>query len=144
MQYILLIYSDEKQNQAAMAKATEEEQKAYMAAWFGYTEEMQKAGAYVAGDALQDTGTDPGTAQVTGTVRLTESPAATPLNTWGDWATPSTVQVTVRSAASISTRYSAVKSDGTSTTDIAASSDGVVTAAAICRSIVTAHWPVSA
>lgn len=53
MQYLLLIYSDE----AADARRPESEQQAEMTAYFAYTEEVKKAGALKAGDALHPTST---------------------------------------------------------------------------------------
>jgi len=57
MQYMLLIYGDEKASAARMEKLSEADRGAYMGAWMGYTEELKKAGVYVAGDALQPTAT---------------------------------------------------------------------------------------
>lgn len=51
MQYMLLIYSDEKN----AANATEAEQQAVMGRYMTYTEELQKAGVMKAGDALLPT-----------------------------------------------------------------------------------------
>ena len=53
MQYMLLIYGDEK---AGMAM-TPEEQESSMGEWFRYTEDLRSSGAMVAGDALQPTAT---------------------------------------------------------------------------------------
>lgn len=53
MQYLLLIYANEK-NQAS---ASPEAQKQQMARWFQYTEDLKEAGAYVGGNALQPTAT---------------------------------------------------------------------------------------
>ena len=53
MQYLLLIYDDE----ANMAKMDGEEQKAFMAEYFTYTEALKEAGAFIAGDALQSVST---------------------------------------------------------------------------------------
>jgi hypothetical protein len=49
MQYMLLIYSDEAQ----WEKLSEEEQQGIMGEYWAYTTELQEAGAFVAGDALQ-------------------------------------------------------------------------------------------
>jgi hypothetical protein len=57
MQYMLLIYANEKANADAMEKATEAERGAYMGAWMSYTEDLKTAGVYVSGDALQPTAT---------------------------------------------------------------------------------------
>lgn len=51
MQYLILIYSDEK----ADATATKEEMEAWMGEYWAYTEAMQKAGAYKGGEALHPT-----------------------------------------------------------------------------------------
>ncbi len=53
MNYMLLIYSDEK----AEAEVPEEQQREGFARWMAYTEDMKKSGAYVAGEALQPTAT---------------------------------------------------------------------------------------
>lgn len=53
MQYLILIYSDEK----ADANATKEEMDAWMGEYWAYTDAMQKAGAYKGGEALQPTAT---------------------------------------------------------------------------------------
>jgi hypothetical protein len=51
MQYMLLIYDNEK-NGSSMS---EKERNAIMGEYFAFTEEIKKSGAYVAGDALQPT-----------------------------------------------------------------------------------------
>ncbi|MGH2592645.1 MAG: YciI family protein [Anaerolineae bacterium] len=51
MQYLLLIYSDEK----ADASATKEEMDAWMGEYNAYTDAMQKAGVMLAGEALHPT-----------------------------------------------------------------------------------------
>ncbi|MBI3396493.1 MAG: YciI family protein, partial [Spirochaetia bacterium] len=53
MQYLILIYSDEK----ADASATKEEMDAWMGEYWAYTEAIQKSGAYKGGEALQPTAT---------------------------------------------------------------------------------------
>ncbi len=53
MQYMLLIYDDEK----VWEGFSEEERNALMGEYVRYTEELREAGAYVAGDALQPIGT---------------------------------------------------------------------------------------
>ena len=53
MRYMLTIYGDP----SGMEDISPEEQKAQLGRWFTYTEELQKAGAMVAGDALQESGT---------------------------------------------------------------------------------------
>src|SRR3954453_14371937 len=49
MRYMVTIYGDP----SSASELSEEEQQASMGRWFGYTEELQKSGAMVAGDALQ-------------------------------------------------------------------------------------------
>ena len=51
MRYLALIYSDEM----ADAKMTPEEQGANMAAWFSFTDDLQKSGKMLGGEALQPT-----------------------------------------------------------------------------------------
>ena len=53
MQYMLLIYDDEK----IIDGMSEGERNALMGEYFAYTNELREAGAYVAGDALQSVGT---------------------------------------------------------------------------------------
>ena len=53
MKYMLLIYGDE----AARQKAPKEAMQQMFAAYGAYTQAMQKAGAYVAGDPLQASST---------------------------------------------------------------------------------------
>ena len=53
MQYMLLIYDDESQS----GTWSEEDSKTFMDAYFAYTDELRKAGAFVAGEALQPTTT---------------------------------------------------------------------------------------
>jgi hypothetical protein len=53
MKYMLTIYGDP----SGMSDASTEEQQAELGRWFTYTEELQKAGAMVAGDALQEAST---------------------------------------------------------------------------------------
>ncbi|MGZ3275832.1 MAG: YciI family protein [Caulobacteraceae bacterium] len=54
MQYMLLIHTDEARMKEAMASGRPPEM---MGAYRAYTEAMQKAGAFVAGDALQPSST---------------------------------------------------------------------------------------
>jgi len=73
MQYMLLIYGDEK----AGMNMSPEEQEASMGEWFGYTEELRASGAMAAGDALQPTGTATTVSQVNGDDALiTDGPFA--------------------------------------------------------------------
>jgi hypothetical protein len=57
MQYILLIYSNEAADADAMKTLSPEQRQATLGEWFSYTEALKTAKAYVAGDALQPTGT---------------------------------------------------------------------------------------
>ncbi len=57
MQYMLLIYSDERADAAEMEKMSESERKAALGEWFAYSETLQKAGVMKSGDALQPTAT---------------------------------------------------------------------------------------
>ena len=73
MQYMLLIYGDEK---AGMTMSPEE-QEASMGEWFGYTEELRASGAMAAGDALQPTGTATTVSQANGgDALITDGPFA--------------------------------------------------------------------
>ena len=49
MRYMVTIYGDP----SSADELSEEEQQANMGRWFSYTEELQKSGAMLAGDALQ-------------------------------------------------------------------------------------------
>ncbi len=51
MQYLILIYSDEK----ADTSATPQEMEAWMGEYMAYTDAMQKSGVYAGGDALHPT-----------------------------------------------------------------------------------------
>ncbi len=53
MQYMLLIYDDERQ----WAEMSEEESGQLIQEYFRYTDELRQAGAYVAGEPLQPTTT---------------------------------------------------------------------------------------
>jgi hypothetical protein len=53
MQYLLLIYGDERR----WHSVSDEERGPIMQKWFAYTEELREAGVLVAGDALQPTTT---------------------------------------------------------------------------------------
>ena len=76
MQYILLIYANETANAEAMKGATPEEQQAAMGRWFAYTKELRDAKAYVAGDALQPTGTATTVRLRSGERMITDGPFA--------------------------------------------------------------------
>jgi len=56
VQYLLLIYQDEQAQGEAWGRLSEEEQNRTMGAWYAYTDELQKSGVHVAGEALQPTG----------------------------------------------------------------------------------------
>lgn len=53
MRFALLIYSTESDR----ARLTEEEMQQNMGKWFGYTEDLQKSGKMLAGDALMPVST---------------------------------------------------------------------------------------
>jgi hypothetical protein len=53
MRYLLLIYSDEKED----ARRPEAEVPDHMAKWMGYTEDLGKSGKMLGGEALQPTAT---------------------------------------------------------------------------------------
>ena len=57
MQYLLLIYTDEKANAKRMESMSEAERNADFGKWMTYTEDLKKAKVFVAGDALQPTPT---------------------------------------------------------------------------------------
>ena len=57
MQYLLLIYGDEREQNERWEQMSEDDQGREMRAWYSYTEELEKAGVHVAGEALQPTGT---------------------------------------------------------------------------------------
>jgi hypothetical protein len=52
MQYLLLIYGNEQQQNEQFERMSEAEQKAMMDQWWAYTKELEDAGAHVAGEAL--------------------------------------------------------------------------------------------
>ena len=56
MQYLLLIYGDERAQNERWEQMSEDDQGREMRAWYSYTEELEKAGVHVAGEALQPTG----------------------------------------------------------------------------------------
>ncbi len=72
MQYLLLIYSDEKMD-ASMSKA---EQDAWMGEWFAYTEELRNSGVSTAGEALHPTSTATTLRSKDGKVITTHGPFA--------------------------------------------------------------------
>lgn len=53
MRYMLMIFANEE----TMGQMTPEAMSANMSAWWKYTNDMQEAGKYVVGDALQPTAT---------------------------------------------------------------------------------------
>jgi hypothetical protein len=57
MQYLLLIYGDERAQEEAMAHVPEADQAAEMKEWFDYTDWLVEKGWMRAGDALQPTAT---------------------------------------------------------------------------------------
>jgi hypothetical protein len=54
---MLLIYGDEAAGNERFQTLSEEERNAQLGRWWTYTEELQKAGVHVAGEALQPTTT---------------------------------------------------------------------------------------
>ncbi|MCZ6866586.1 MAG: YciI family protein [Dehalococcoidia bacterium] len=53
MRYLMLIYADEK----TMAGVSQEDMKGVLDAWFKYTDDFQKSGKMLGGEALQPTPT---------------------------------------------------------------------------------------
>jgi hypothetical protein len=72
MQFMLLIYDDP----GAWQGFSEDERNAIMGEYFGYTEALRKAGAYVSGDALQPVGTATTVRVRDGEQLLTDGPFA--------------------------------------------------------------------
>ena len=72
MQYLMLIYSDEK-SAANMSKA---EQDAWMGEWFAYDKALREAGISPAGDALHPTSTATTVSSKDGKVVTTHGPFA--------------------------------------------------------------------
>ena len=71
MQYILLIYSDEKE----IGKLAGEPMQEMFAAYFAYTKALKDAGVFIAGDALKDTRTAT-TVRVRDEATITDGPFA--------------------------------------------------------------------
>jgi hypothetical protein len=57
VQYAILIYGSEAAQNEMMQARSEEEQAAELGRWFAYTDDLKKSGVYVAGEALERTGT---------------------------------------------------------------------------------------
>ncbi len=57
MQYLLLIYGDEAAGNERFQAMSDEERNERLSEWFRYTEDLQRAGVHVAGEALQPTAT---------------------------------------------------------------------------------------
>ncbi len=72
MQYMLLIYDDEKQ----WAEMPEERGRELMGEYFAYTEELRQAGAFIAGDPLQPTSTATTVRVAAGETLTTDGPFA--------------------------------------------------------------------
>jgi hypothetical protein len=72
VKYMLLIYAEE----GGFEQLSPEEKDASMGAWFSYTEEMRKAGAMVAGDALQSTASSTSVRVRDGKTLTTDGPFA--------------------------------------------------------------------
>jgi hypothetical protein len=76
MQYVLLIYGDEAAGNERFASLSEEEQNEELGRWWAYTEELQKAGVHVAGEALQPTMTAKTVTAQDGNRLVTDGPFA--------------------------------------------------------------------
>ena len=72
MQYMCLIYDDEK----TWTSMPEDEGKAVMGEYFAFTESIKSSGNYVAGDALQPTGTATTVRVREGDTLITDGPFA--------------------------------------------------------------------
>ena len=75
-QYILLIYGDEAAGNERFAQMSEEEQQADMGRWWAYGQELEQAGAHVAGEALHPTETAQTVTVVNGERLVTDGPFA--------------------------------------------------------------------
>ena len=73
MQYLLMIYGDETKYPDVK---TDAEREAMIAPWIAYNEALKKAGAFVAGDALQRTSTATTVSEQSGTMTVTDGPFA--------------------------------------------------------------------
>jgi hypothetical protein len=76
MQYLLLIYGDEKARQEMMGSVSEEDQAVEMKAWFDYTDWLREKGWYRGGEALDDTGTATSVRAPSGEPVVTDGPFA--------------------------------------------------------------------
>jgi hypothetical protein len=72
MQYMLLIYDDEK----VWSSLSEQERSAMMDEYWAFTDEVRKAGKYVAGDALQSVSTAKSVRVRDGDIATTDGPFA--------------------------------------------------------------------
>jgi hypothetical protein len=72
MQYMLLIYDAEE----TWTSMSEDERNSVMGEYYAYTEELKKSGKYVAGDALQPTGTAKSIRVRNGETTTTDGPFA--------------------------------------------------------------------
>jgi hypothetical protein len=72
MQYMLLIYDDED----VLRSMSDDERNTLMGDYYAYTEALKAAGKYVAGDALQPTGTAKSLRVRDGDVSTTDGPFA--------------------------------------------------------------------
>jgi hypothetical protein len=72
MKYVALIYN----NEATDAKKSPEQQKAEMDAYFTFTNDIQKAGVYVAGEALHPVGSATTVRVRGGKISTTDGPFA--------------------------------------------------------------------
>ncbi len=76
MQYLLLIYGDEAAGNERYEQMSEEERNADMGRWWTYTEELQKSGQHVSGEALHPTGTAKTVTLKDGSPLVTDGPFA--------------------------------------------------------------------
>ena len=108
MQYMLLIYDDEK----IIDGMSEGELNALMGEYFAYTNELREAGAYVAGDALQSVGTATTVRVRDGEQLLTDGPFAETKEQLGGYyvVDVETIDDAVKWAAKIpSARYGSIE-----------------------------------
>ncbi len=76
MQYLLLIYGDERALDEAMGSASEAEQAEAMKAWFDYTDWLVEKGWMRAGEALEPTAAATSVRAATGETVVTDGPFA--------------------------------------------------------------------
>jgi hypothetical protein len=76
MQYLLLIYGSEREQMEGWEKLRDEERDELMGRWWSYTGDLEKAGAHVAGEALQPTATAKTVRVENGSQMVTDGPFA--------------------------------------------------------------------